>query len=717
MAKNQKSFFERLSELNDKHEQKHAKQSTNRSKRKKLSIAILSALGVGVIGAIAIPLGIANNKINYVQPLDSSVSVIGFNDQNNSNNNNQISVGQLVSRLDNNDKEIKKDIDKLYRKLVFYWYQEEAQYSIQYQAKINATLKDNEPRITNIALPSLEDIKTKQRNAILDQKIKFQTQRPQGWQDSFNKYLANEKNGNSKTIDEAVEYLTFKEVEKQATRRFRIQIIDANKSWLKTASSDIETKNSLGNTGISGGKIVVKKGDLIFPDLKDGSVLDNWNDNNNVLYFANSSNDNIKILKTESYVPAYMSPISQISKYFDSNKLLINTIIPLPGKQEGEIVPNWTFDQDDKNYLQFLLSYTYNNDDKQENTVVPYLDKMKQLYLPASKYIVNDNLSQQTKEYNIFLKGSTNNKVSNLGTSGIQSLDSILINDASVGIGSIIDQLKGENNSTVQLASFSFANWLKLPTEWENKINAIKAKTDISRQIKVEQINNVIEDFIKQISNNKDLMNEYLQTSYLPNFNSTNNEQNTFSSFFKVSDMNDNGGGYIVFNNGKPQWIRTEFLNKERYINLLKSDLEAYANQKTQYLNVNKTLSMDFNEFQLIANVFKLNSNDELVDSDLLKDLLKDTKTDADKTKEKQEIVKLIKYSKSTQESLKAVNNIKILSNVSKYLKDQTKEQNNLNFSIANGEISIKLTSGNQNAKNVIKNALNELNVLNKGGK
>ncbi|UWV82284.1 hypothetical protein NW067_04650 [Mycoplasmopsis cynos] len=85
MAKKQKSFFERLSELNDNFEEKN-KKVTRKTKRNWINWGILGTLAVCLISGISIPLAINTTKINYIQILKKDAeTAFTFNNLKNIN--------------------------------------------------------------------------------------------------------------------------------------------------------------------------------------------------------------------------------------------------------------------------------------------------------------------------------------------------------------------------------------------------------------------------------------------------------------------------------------------------------------------------------------------------------------------------------------------------------------------------------------------------------
>ncbi|WP_416373822.1 HinT-interacting membrane complex protein P80 [Mycoplasmopsis felis] len=135
----------------------------------------------------------------------------------------------------------KEKINDLYRRLIFKLYEEEVDASETYQRLYNNSLTEFESVRTDIALKSLSEVRKDKIKYLEDQRNNVRQNYPfETFENVWNQKLQSDEFGKSKTFDEAVEYLTFKQVENDAKRRYEIEIKQQDLSFInRTAKRDI----------------------------------------------------------------------------------------------------------------------------------------------------------------------------------------------------------------------------------------------------------------------------------------------------------------------------------------------------------------------------------------------------------------------------------------------------------------------------------------------
>lgn len=312
MAKRQKTFFERLSEKNEIHENKKIKKVSNsQATRKKAAIATLSLLSAGVILAIAVPLGVTTNSVTVISPVDDSSTAFTFKGPNSSDGSQKLTVGSVTKSVQGSDAQVNEEINDVTKKLVFYLYDQEYKASVEQQRVYNASLALGQSARNDIALSSLEEIKQKQIKVVEDLKRNYiSVYGFQNWQKQFTETLSTDpKYSGAKDEAEAIENLTYNEIKTYAEARFKPEFVNTTRSEInKLASRDIYKVDANGNEISSNGQrqVLIKSGERVNSFYQDGSN-----------YFLNAANNNLATaFLTKSFVSSQKDPSEILKKLF-----------------------------------------------------------------------------------------------------------------------------------------------------------------------------------------------------------------------------------------------------------------------------------------------------------------------------------------------------------------------------------------------------------------
>ncbi|WP_416373667.1 HinT-interacting membrane complex protein P80 [Mycoplasmopsis felis] len=185
-------------------------------------------------------MAINTTKVNYQEPESNDKTIIEYKD---GEGNLLYSANvKLISDLLKDNNLLKKEkINDLYRRLIFKLYEEEVDASETYQRLYNNSLTEFESVRTDIALKSLSEVRKDKIKYLEDQRNNVRQNYPfETFENVWNQKLQSDEFGKSKTFDEAVEYLTFKQVENDAKRRYEIEIKQQDLSFInRTAKRDI----------------------------------------------------------------------------------------------------------------------------------------------------------------------------------------------------------------------------------------------------------------------------------------------------------------------------------------------------------------------------------------------------------------------------------------------------------------------------------------------
>lgn len=685
MAKRQKSFFERLAEKNSNHDSK--KQiSTSQKRRNKGTIAALAVLGVGVVTAIVVPLAVNVTSVTYNQALAGNTSVATFNGNKTAN----LTVDQIMALL--NDKKVTtaEELENLYKQAIYYWYEKEAAASVQYQELYNASLPSGKSANTGIALKSISEIRNTKQKIISDLISNFKkVYGYENWNSQFIKTIQTDNYGKSNTETEAVEYLTFKEIEDIAKNSFKVAVTTLDKSEVqRIANKTVYAKDASGNQikdANGQAKVLVQKGDNPFPWLKE-----------NTNYFV-GENGKVTTFLTKSFIESRTSADAYLEEFLNNNTLVINTEVLLPGVYNANLELPWTFSDEAKTQLINLnkVAIIDSSDNANGFEIVNNLDVLKG-FKKAEQYLANSSEAgkKAKTQYETFLKALTLSSNNNLGTNGIQSYSSIISSDVKTALAMISDQVFEKDTNKVP--SVSLANLYKLPTvneEINQKIAKLieEAKTITDKNqaaSKIELINREIESYIKNLSAAQ--WNEYILSTFNKTFNIEWNAQNFQSFVYRVDEFAD---AKLVLTDKGIKLVRTTTIdsldNLKYYVH---EDLKNIANGNKSYFDIVSKLTSTQNKNQIIAATLK--------EADFIERLKKEknpysSTSNANYTQD--DIAELQNKNNSILLVDKNKNFINSLVETSKFISTSLANQSNYNFVVKDGIIKIAYNLSDSN--------------------
>ncbi|VEU70065.1 HinT-interacting membrane complex protein P80 [Mycoplasmopsis glycophila] len=629
--KQQKSFFERLAEINDKHDNNLTKKTTNKKKRSLWTFILAGALTAGVAVSIAVPLALNVAKVNYIQPSADSKVVLRYNDRNKTTDAENI--GSLNNLFSSNAEKVETNLDAAYKKLVFFWYEEEQKASVTYQFRYNASLNAGDTQKTNIALKTLEEIRKEQKDKLADQKANLQKLYLSGWEEKYNQLLLSDNYGKSKTEDEAIEYATYKIVEKEATRRFRIKVQKQSINMLKRASKEYKqiSEGGIAATDENGKSIVIGQNELIFPYLRsieDEQALKD-SDFQGMYYYEIPGTDQIVTISTESFIPSHMSPNSLINDYLATNNLGVTTKLTLPGVFKNGVDPQFNFEAEDKKVLANILKYSLVTDSERQN---PRIQRVADIAFNSQNGIFKEQASDfmssinnsanmmQVGKYKTYLNLLSKN-ASELGTEGITSLLDEFASNTAENIALLANEIFDLDQDPNSLPTIDFSELFVLPTDIQNQIQLILDQTVNSQNVnflaqKVAQINALIDNFVKNSSDA--VFGEFIQNTFKKQFVINNPDLSKQTSFAYVVK---NLGGFVVLNDGKIEWVRRTNLNENTILAFLKNYIKQTRLDEVKDLNFLSSINSLQTKNTILAKalkndafIAKLKTNSEYTD-------------------------------------------------------------------------------------------------------
>ncbi|WP_036452319.1 HinT-interacting membrane complex protein P80 [Mycoplasma buteonis] len=615
MAKNKKSFFERLAEVNDQYDNKTNKKTTSKKKRNNTAIAIAVLLTAGVTTAIAVPLALNVSKVNYTEAEKADANLFSFNLPNGESKEYQL--GNFEKTLKENKSVNQEQLDKIYREAVFYWYAQEQKASKDFQFRYNASLQAGDSRVSNIELKSLDEIRKQQKNKLSDAKLNLQkTYGFENWHQKFNELLLSEEYGKSKTEDEAVEFATFKVVEHEATRRFRIKVQYQSVNMLKNADKELKQINEGGVAEVSdNGNALVKisAGQPIFPFLRNISSETNlFNSDFQGMYYYNLPYSNqIVTISTESFIPEHMSFAPLVKDYLAKNNLGISTNLVLPGKFTNALEPKMELDQEARSKLANWFKYAVIQKDNKyltESIFKIALDKQGVLQNTNSDFwtnsVSNNQLIARYNLFNDFLSTAKNE-------TKVTEYNDFFVNNINQGIALLSDELFNFNANPDSLPTVSLEKLYPLPNAIKSSVDAklevINNLTDVNQiSSAVTDLNTYIEQYVLNMSDNE--LQAYLSDNLLNNLVRNFRGANQKVSFaYKLSNQK----GYLVVDKDKLVWSRRDNLSDQSIYDNLLTYLQNFNNNEQN--DVIASVNRAYNKNILLASAF--------VDTDLINSL------------------------------------------------------------------------------------------------
>ncbi|ADE19993.1 HinT-interacting membrane complex protein P80 [Mycoplasma crocodyli] len=595
MAKQRKSFFEKLTELNTSHEESKKVKSIKKKKNFKIWIT-LGALAVVVASAITIPLVINTTKVNYKPARANDQKVLEF--INDKGEKVSINVEQLTNDLKSGDTKIKEKNEELYKKAIFYLYEQEQKASVKFQRIWNFSREIGEQENNNIALKSIEEVRKAQKDKLND--VKRTTQNNYGfenWEKQFTTQLASEEYGKSTSEEEAIEFLVFKEIEHNALRSFQLE--NANDTLFKTkkdinrvASADIFEVDSDGNKVLDKSKnpiIIVKKGDKSFKEfVKEKN------------YFEVKDSEKIITLKTRSFIPQKWNVDPFIDDFLKNNTPYVSSLFTIPGVPPTLLSTPWTVDKD--KYINLALYSIVDNKVVLNGSLISKFKNIEDYVLEP-----NDEKNKDKALYENYLNALSSDPdelKKNLGSSGVTSLTQLFKNDnASLAMAMVndlfetnthklpevdLETLFKENYNTSTFAKIAalLAETKTIETEYTSATEETKKAEALNKlSDKTKEINTIIKTYLTQIKS--DEFNTTIGENYKNTFVKTHKNEEYLSFAYNVKGAP--GVKAIITQGGISLLTYKKVDTKEKFMKLLKSDLVNLSESKPDYF---KTLQI-----------------------------------------------------------------------------------------------------------------------------
>ncbi|WBP84008.1 HinT-interacting membrane complex protein P80 [Mycoplasmopsis edwardii] len=721
MAKRQRSFLERLSEINDNYDEKNKKVAT-KTKRNWINYGILGALAFCVILGITIPLVINTTKVNYIDAKSGDSDAFTFD------NSKKITVEEFVKQLENNKTEYSEKFNDAYKKAVFYMYEKEHLASKQYQEIFNNSLNANENSNLGLELKSIDEIKENQKNKLEDLKNNFKkTYGYSTWENIYKERLLSEEYGKSTTDEQAIEYLTFKEIESSALRSFEVEVKTLDLSFInKTAKKDIYQIDSNGNIvkGENGeAKVLFKQGEKVFPYFVE-------NEN----YFVQESNPSkATVFVTKSFIPELIPAKNLVTSYFMNNDINLSSSVLLPGVQNSDL--RFAFNLKENNAKEkFLnnLKYSVYKDESGALVVSKNSDILKSFKKPESYGVFDkskelDKFNDERKVYETYLDALTLTKGDTLGFLGVSNIKDLVNSNVDLAFASIANEVLKDGSSDFK--EIDLDKLFQMPSginpEAEAKItqlinDAKVAKDDASItneneksnkiSSKLQEANELIQKYFDELT--EEQFNKVIIENYNSQFNTDINNKTFTSLVYKIKDKDDSllvltPKGISIFNNQRITTI-------DKFNELLKSDLENIAKGAKSYFN----LQSKINSFKSKENTIITQLENESFKTWLLTQ--KDSKgiqyTD-------QSIQDLLAEVKSVKVGNDLLTNISLFEKTDKFINDKLNSLNNLNFTNVDGKVkvnylNVEANSVSQSDKTAFDLTTDAIqSVMKKGGK
>ncbi len=347
MGKKQQSFFERLMEKNAIQQEMNKPQETIKNTKKKNHswklIVAGSVLGASIVSAITIPLVVNSTYVKTKPALadDSKLYTYNIDGKTYTYTLKQI---QELAKSNNQYLNNSAKISEVAKQAIYWLYEQEQKASKEYQRLWNLSLQSGETINENLALKSIDEIKTKHRNLLKDAESGYKSRYgAKTWEGFFKEFLSKNYD-KAKTIDEAIEKETFKEIRKDALRRFELSSDDKSSEIDRTANSNIY---KLDANGKATSEILVKKGEKVFKFYKK--------DEN---YFRKVKNGKeigkAHTFMTKSFVNEWKDASIFLKEYFATKKPYIFNSFVLPGTAPTKEKEEW---KADRKAIKYLFSY------------------------------------------------------------------------------------------------------------------------------------------------------------------------------------------------------------------------------------------------------------------------------------------------------------------------------------------------------------------------
>ncbi|TPE57445.1 hypothetical protein FJO69_01685 [[Mycoplasma] falconis] len=523
-----------------------------------------TAITAAVSAGIAIPIVQAQKKLPQPTPVltndDAIISIVTPNGKN-----YNLNYGDLDKNHNelNGPKYIASQVEKFLTK---YLYEQEYKGSLWYEAVYNADKAENKRR--SFALDSIDKIKSENTKKIndLEKKIQEDYGLEKKWDEKFKEELASSQYGNAKSKEEAIEYLTTKQMESNAYRRYQTEV---NKDWTYS-----ELKNGIiANRDIyytyNGEKIeVAKQGETITLSFAKENV--NYVlplENSEELLTENKDQLAIPMFVTKSFVADQKEASRFITPWIERKQAIISDFKLASKPNKDDVVTPWSVSKDE---VIKLLSYNaFVLEDKNKVEVAQGIDKIA-TFSGISPLIIVDETKQE--EWNkALIKANNDAKLlefvssdksaaDQYGSIGFQNifsqlqgkeakeyipLISILLGDATETTGiykyneqnELFTNLKEElNKSLLEIIKNSAGENSQTYKDLKNALDSTNSKelnkTDLNSN-NIATLNDTIKNTINSMIDSD--FNKAISKVYQTVF-STNNPDNKISSIIKVKD-------------------------------------------------------------------------------------------------------------------------------------------------------------------------------------
>ncbi|QZE12113.1 HinT-interacting membrane complex protein P80 [Mycoplasma sp. Ms02] len=579
MAKQKQSFFEKLAEKNNKHDEAQ-KTTPKQAKRNKKAYILLAALGLVVAGAITIPLVVTSLNVKVNEKMNDSDVVAKI--KNADGSTTELKVSELLENVANANSTTQEKIDQFYKQVIFYLYYLEANSSREFQRLWNASRYQGESEKTDIALKTLSDVKELQKSKVND--LKRNIQKNYGldnWQKQFTQTLLTDAYGKSSTEQEAIDYLTYKAVERDALRRFSVDNLNQTlfkelKDINRVANNDIYELDANGNTVIDSGtnkpKILVSKGSKVFPTFE-------LNKN----YFVNEDTNQVIVLKTASYDQKTWNDVEKyVEDYLNSNNTYVLSMFSLTGTKPSNITGDWKVD---KEKLANTLFYSNINNNAKSNI------ELVQNFKSLEEYVLNNDQKQALTEYENYLNlisVDEESVKSNLGSLGLQTANSLIQNkNTAISLSTLTSVFESETEKlpTISLKElFKFNYNEATQAKIDQILGQLSSASETESPDLVLELNKLISNYLVNLSDNQ--INKQVTEMFNKQLVKEVNGEKYWSVAYNIAEIE--GAKLIPSSSGLSIVKYSKIDSLDKFKELMYNDLANLSQGKTQYF---KTLN------------------------------------------------------------------------------------------------------------------------------
>lgn len=645
MAKKQKTFFEKLTEKNYDHD--NSKKPKKIQKRNTKAYIVLGLLGLTVVSAITIPLAVATNKINYIDAAAGDSGAVSFVD--NKGNKKDITIDDLTSYLKDTGVRNQDKIDALEEQAILYLYEQEVKASKLFQRIWNSSLLDGEKSRTDLALKSLEELRTEQKNKIADIKKNLKVNYGyQNWEKEFQKILQSDQYGKSTNEESAIQHLLINKIKSKALARYTLEssedsLFDSEDVINRVIKTEVYELDDNGNVVIDAAtgqrKVLYNVGDKPFAQYFSKGTN----------YFDNQNNNSILVFKTKSFDPTkWSNAVKFIDSYLNKNNVYVLSTLSLTGKKPELVTGDWSVDKE--KFINMLL-YSVNNDNVVKNSTL--LNEFKTL----SEYTLNsdsdekDRLIANYRNYLELFSVDSDAIKKTFGSGGVTSVLDLFSNQNPTLLFSTIANIfekDGAKLPEVDLNSLFSLEFNEATKAEINKlleqIEAEKAKENADQDVVAEltlQLNTLISSYIRSMSDVQ--FKELINSIYSKVFVLEKEGKKYFSIAYNIKGIEN--VKLILSDAGLSILKFTSVQTKDEFDKLLKDDLLNLAANKSAFFN---TLSI----------VNKENTNTNFILDDLLSEneFVEYLKTQDNTTTVTETSSEAQKYTDADIESLKNIN-------------------------------------------------------------